>query len=53
MTIHNFLEYYFTKDVMSLFDKFKNTKLQKSIVNVKNKLHSKTKKEKLNKRKIK
>jgi len=49
MTIHNFLEYYFTKDVMSLFNKLKNTNLQKSIVNVKNNLHSNTKKEKLDK----
>ena len=49
MSISNFLEYYFTKDLIYFFNKIKNTKLQKSIINVKNELHSNTKKEKLNK----
>ena len=48
MSISNFLEYYFTKDIISILNKIKNTKLLKNMVDVKNKLHSHTKKEKLN-----
>jgi len=48
MSINNFLEYYFTKDIVSFLNKIKNTKLQKSIIDVKNKLHSSNKKQILN-----
>ena len=49
MSINDFLEYYFTKDIITLSDKIKNTKLQKTIVNVKNKfIDSNAKKEILN-----
>ena len=45
----NKIEYYFTNDVISILNKFKNTKLQKNIINVKNKfVDSNAKKEKLN-----
>lgn len=49
MSINDFLEYYFTKDIITLSDKIKNTKLQKTIINVKNKfIDSNAKKEILN-----
>jgi hypothetical protein len=49
MPLSDFLEYYLTKDIILFFNKIKNTKLQKNMIDVKNKLHSHTKKEKLDK----
>lgn len=34
MSINDFLEYYFTKDIISIFNKYKNTKIQKHLVNM-------------------
>jgi len=46
MTINNYLEYHFTTHLISIFNTFKNTTLQKSIIDFKNNfLHSNTKNE--------
>ena len=48
MSIINFLEYYFTKDIISIYNKYKNTKIQKHLINMRQYNNNK-KRENLNK----